>query len=191
LHYRVKKSYENILIAPFQNEDSVEVFIISDFLNSVQGNLSITLMSFSGDEIFSEKHDVTIEANSSTRFTTIELPNDFSKSDLCSSLLKIELVTDNKIISSVKHYFVYPKELNLEKASISITFENESQLKIKTDKFAKNVFIKYSGENGIHLSENYFDLLAGEEKIISLDRKISNEDLKRISVITLVDSYNQ
>jgi len=76
-----------------------------------------------------------------------------------------------------------PKDLELANPKITYQIKG-NQIILKSSSFAKYVFVDITGYKG-KLSDNYFDLEAGKEKMITFDQK----DLKVKSVVIRLKSF--
>ena len=96
------------------------------------------------------------------------------------------------LLSENLFYFTTPKELKLEKPTISIDvakIDDGYELKVSTDKLAKNIYLSTDDDDGF-FSDNYFDLLPEDIKTIYyLSDKIIQDFQQKIKVLTLVDTW--
>ncbi len=105
------------------------------------------------------------------------------------------------ILAENKIYLVPPKELKLPDPGITYSvsdFADRYAVTLKAERLAKNVFV--SSDLPGNFSENYFDLLPGEEKTITLSKSAQassgGHDLESftandqsLKIQTLKDSY--
>jgi len=192
LQYFVKKAYAPILVSPFWNKDLLEVYVVSDKLQKIAGKLKIRMMDFDGKIVWSKLLNVEIPANSSSSYFHVnksELVKNFDETKL---LLDFELVEKDQVIAKNRIYFLPTKELSLQKTDIRYTvdqIENGFELRLESDKLAKNVFLTLDEADGF-FSDNFFDLLAHEPVIIRLDTPISKDSLvSKLSISSLVESF--
>ena len=86
---------------------------------------------------------------------------------------------------------VYPKKLLLLKPSFTILPEGDNTFSIQSNVDAKYVYINV-GKGSEDLSDNYFDLKAGEKKILSFsDRYFSPASAKSMKIISLYDMLSK
>ena len=117
-----------------------------------------------------------------------------SYGELDNMLINAKLISSNdKLLAENNIYFKSPKMLNLPNVDISFEiFESKDNYEIilKSQNLAKNVFIS-SILTG-NFSDNYFDLLPGDKKIIFIDKN-GFKDFKlfksSVKVISLRDTY--
>ena len=75
-----------------------------------------------------------------------------------------------KLITQEIHYFDAPKNLNLPETTIQKTFKKEEgklTITFKSKMLAKDVFVEIPVQ-GAKFSDNFFDLLPGEKKVITI-----------------------
>ena len=144
------------------------------------------ILNFDGKNIQSEEKEVEVQANSSQIYMKLPIV-DFTKED---HLISARLVLDGKVLTSNIYYSLPLKDLQLPKPNIQkeiLKTVEGYHITLKTDKLAKNVFLSIN-EDG-HFSDNYFDLLPGEEKrLIFKSRKLTDLVEKDFNIISLVDT---
>lgn len=176
LHYIVKKAYQPILLVIKQVENKVVVHGVSDLLKDTTGELKLMLIDFNGEVIISISEQIVIKKNTSTKIFEIDKQKLLGKANLKSSVLKVEFLSGKKSVSENLYYFEKPKNLLLEIPSITselIVKDNKEFLKIRTNKLIKSLYVKVKNQE-VFLTDNYFDLLPNQEKIIGL---ISDENI--------------
>jgi beta-mannosidase len=178
LHYQVKQSFENVLISMQRDDDSYKMFVINDHLKELKGNLVLEVIDFRGKKLLEINEFVSIAANSSLGYY------EFHKSDLRNISMEELIVTmsfkSTTTETKSNFYFVKPKDLKLLKPNIQIKKIDEVTLEVTSDVLAKNVFLS-SGD--AFFSDNYFDVLPNEKKMISITGKL----LEKIEVKSLFD----
>ncbi len=86
---------------------------------------------------------------------------------------------------------VYPKKLLLLKLSFTILPEGDNTFSIQSNVDAKYIYINV-GKGSENISDNYFDLKAGEKKVLSFsDRYFSPASAKSIKIISLYDMLSK
>ena len=89
-------------------------------------------------------------------------------------------------------FLALPKELVLPRPHLAKTNETTQQgvtLTLTTDCLAKDVFIEIPTQ-GADFSDNFFDLLPGEHKVVTITSpNITPDDIARIRIRTLTDTY--
>ncbi len=186
LHYQVKKSYNDLLVSFEEKNDSVLVFIVSDKLENIIGNLTITVLDFDGKTVFTENVETIVKSNNSSIYYYFDKSKLKGKFNLNNLVLSATFNNVNFNIKSL-HYFVKPKDLLLQKPHFEIKNLRGNRLEITSDKLANNVYL-YATDNSIIFEDNYFDLLPNEKKIIQVSGKYSKTDFFKIRAKSLFDA---
>ncbi|WP_205461903.1 glycoside hydrolase family 2 protein [Mangrovibacterium lignilyticum] len=189
LQYYVKKGFEPILVSPFTEEGQLKVAVVNDELRDIPADLKLKVIDFSGKVIWEETKSVTVDANSSTIFYDVNEAEFLKGKDSKNQLLVTELYEGDQRLSSNVFYFRPVKELNLPKPAVVSSVQvvdGGFEITLKSDELAKNLFLTIGDEDGF-FSDNYFDLLPGEEVKINLKTKISKEKLDEVLTIQTLD----
>ncbi|MFC5194574.1 glycoside hydrolase family 2 protein [Bizionia hallyeonensis] len=173
LHYKAKRSFENVLISSEVKQDSLKIYLINDTFNTFSGTLSTNILNFSGEVIWENSQEIMVKPNSSAIKQRIGLSGfSFNKN-------KVVIVSKFQKSESL-FYLVKPKDLELPAKAIQkevIKTSDGFTIRLSSKTLQKDVFL-FCNESG-HFSDNYFDLLPNEEKqiVFKTDAKVLN-DLK-------------
>lgn len=184
LHYKTKQSFENLLISSVIKENTVKTFVVNDDLNEYHLNLNFELLDFNGNRIWSDVITTIAEANASQLINEINFDN--FKFDKTSTVLRISS-EDRQWLK----YFAKPKDLKLKQAEINTSISKTNtgfQIQISSSTLQKNVFL-YTDEKG-HFSDNFFDLLPNEVKLIEFETKATNLDDLQLKSLNLFVKQN-
>ncbi|TYB78424.1 beta-mannosidase [Bizionia myxarmorum] len=179
LHYKAKRSLENVLISSEVKNDSLKIHLINDAFESYSDMLSIKIMDFSGKLIWEHSETIKVEPNSST----IKFSVDLNRISIDRNKVVIVSKFQN---SEALFYLAKPKDLKLPCKGIqqSITkTEDGFIITLASKTLQKDVFL-FCNESG-HFSDNYMDLLPNESKQIEF--KTSAENLNSLKIISLND----
>jgi beta-mannosidase len=181
LHYQAKKSFENVLISAVIKDNRVNIHIVNDHLESVSGQLKVTVIDFQGNNsIEYNKEQITVSRLSSELVFNEEL----TIKDKSTSVLKVTF--DNK---TRLFYFKKPKDLKLKKSPIDRTITKTTNgflITLKSTTLQKNVFLHTKVKG--HFSDNYFDLMPNETIIIKFETEsFTLDDLKIKSLNDVID----
>jgi beta-mannosidase len=180
-HYQVKESFAPILLAVTENADGLSIIGSNDNMEVKEGIVTAKLIDFSGNELWTASKECTFDVEKSTnclQISNAELPK-YGKE---KTVLIIEF-TSNQKKTIAHHYFVKPKELQLEQPTIELKIVGETLIELKTNTLAKNVYLQ---AKNTFFEENYFDLIPGIPKII----KTKNPTLET-KVLSLFDIINE
>jgi beta-mannosidase len=180
-HYQVKESFSPILLAVTENSDGYSIIGSNDNLEVKEGLVTAKLLDFSGNELWTASKECTLSDEINT--TCMQISNaDLPKFVKEKTVLQIEF-TSNQKKTVAHHYFVKPKELQLEKPTIEIKIVGETLIELKTNTFAKNVYLQ---AKNTFFEENYFDLIPGIPKIIKTEKPT-----QETKVLSLFDTMNE
>jgi beta-mannosidase len=189
LQYFAKKGFEPVLVAPYKDKDSLKVDIINDKLTEIKAQLVIRVVDFEGKETRKETKEVTVPANSSNTFFAVKTSDFISKVRTDRELLTTEVIENGKVISSNTLYFKPIKNVLLPKPEVKFSIEATDEgfeITLNTDKLAKNLYMTIGDEEGF-FSDNYFDLLPGQEVKVKLESKIPKEKLQEVFAVQTLD----
>lgn len=176
-HYQVKESFAPIVLLFSESDKVVSIIGSNDMLEAQAGTLTTQLLDFSGNVIW--KADKVCEINQESNTTCIQIAYDqLPNFDQQKTVLQVEF-KGKRTQTVAYHYFVKPKELQLEKPTITIKIVGETLLEVTTNTLAKNVCLQSEGH---FFKENYFDLVPGIPKIIKTDKPTN-----AIKVMSLFD----
>lgn len=194
LHYAVRDAFENIDLSFEIQNDSLQIFVISDSLKNLEAELKLSVMDFHGKIITEKDQKIKLEGNKSKVYMKYGLKNLLQSENPRKILVRVILRgNDDFLIDTELYFFMPPKDLDLPQPSITVDIQEEGNkyyLTLTTDALAKNLYLQ-SQEEG-HFSDNYFDLLPGEKKIVWFTGKGKTEYLdfkNKLKIISLVNSY--
>ena len=169
LQYVAKRSFAKILVSPVIKEDTVSVYVVSDSLKAIDAQLEISLMDLDGHVLNKQIIPAKIKTNSSGNFYQATVNEILKGADRKNALLNVRLLQKGRELAQNCLYFEHPKDLKLTKAPVSYTLINKGGayiLKLKASHLLKNLRIS-AGDDNIIFSDNYFDLIPGETKMVT------------------------
>lgn len=182
--YAAKNAFRDVLVSFTDAGDSIRVGISTDVEgHDLRSVLKIALYDFSGNISWSKELQVNIEAGSCKNYHTISksILGNMKKEQV---VLRASMKTLDGSIKPAEayYYFVSPKNLVLEKATVTVT-RGATTLEVTTNALAKSIFIDMGPE--VTFSDNYFDLIPGEKRIIQLKGRITED--QKVKIVTLND----
>ncbi len=167
-NYMVKKAYEPVLVSTDYHDGKLMVYIVNDMQTGFNIQLLMKLMTFYGDILYEKNMEVKVEPDSSKPVFEINSDAIILEHNVSELVWITALCRQNKTVSENLFYFTNTNKLKLEEPEIDFTIKkkkNEYMIRINAKKLAKNIKINTSNTEG-NLSDNYFDLLSGEEKVV-------------------------
>jgi len=164
LHYQVRRSFANLIVSAEENDGVLSVFIVNDNLEPQNGVLTVKLLSFDGGEIWNTSKAVTVGANDNKSHFKIDLKA--WKQYENTAVFAVDF--NGKTKSEALYFMARPKDLKLPKPNVTASWLGGKTIEVTTDKIAKNVYL--SGDDAV-FDDNYFDLLPGQTKTITVSKK--------------------
>lgn len=189
MQYFVKKAYTPVLVSNVVKNGNLKTYIISDEIKDQPAKLEMKLMDFAGRVLWEKSLPVNIAGNKSTLAHEIPVNTILQQNDTARVIFYTKVVIGDKLFSENVYYFAKTKDLNLPDPGLQVRYKmldsTNAEIVIKTQQLAKNVYLQYDDPE-VQFSDNYFDLLPGEEKSVWLHKVVSMDKLK---VISLRDTF--
>jgi len=186
--YGIKDAYADVLITlDSTDKKNWTVDITNDLLKNVDGILYLSIYDFAGKEYDKIEIPMIVEKQTTT---IAEIGDWVSKRSETNGLYMKATLKSPHYKDVVCHFtFCKPYQLKLSKPNIQIQPINGNSCAVISNVFAKYVELNILGKN-VHFSDNYFDLLPNEKKIITIDSKTENGILgSKVFVKSLVDLF--
>jgi len=186
LHYRLKELYDNILFSIGQDKGRNHLWITSDLSSELDGELSLNIFRLDGQMLAEHKMNIAVPSGAS--FPVLELDSLMllagAKADNCC--VQVELFANGSIQAKRLLWLARPRDLKLLPAGLQVKLvlhEGETWLNVTTKQPARQVALS-SVNADIRFSDNFFDLLPGEDKMVRLSFpphiKIADGDIKAV-----------
>ena len=189
LQYYVVKGFAPVLVSPFTDSTKLKVAVINDRLDLIQGRLMLKLIDFGGKVLKQSGINIDIPGNGNKLIFSENIDSFLERNNPRNCLLVVSLESFGEILSTNTLFFKPFKELILPKPILthSITkLKDGFDILVSTDKLAKNVYLQIGDETGF-FSDNYFDLLPGQQVKIQLKTSMTEEKLKEVLTLRTLD----
>ena len=193
MHYMARESFKTYMIGFDQQEDIVRIRIVSDSLKSIDAKLELQLLGFDGTVIENWEESFIVPANQVSHNFTKPIAELLQNRDPSAMMLVGTLKTEDQILATNIHYFRPFKDLNLPQPDLSYEVaatEDGFAVTLKTQALAKDVYLATGTSQ--NFSNNYFDLLPGEETTVTIDKGDFADVAafkSALKVMTLRDTY--
>jgi len=193
LHYYAKRFYSPVLISCretgekttrpyvilepglYDYETKAELTITNDTLSEFVGTVRSYLRDSYGTILESFEEKVKVAPLSALPLCE----RDFNKTDVSSNYYSYELVDNSgSIVSSGTVLFTAPKHFNFKNPELEAELEGD-EIVIRAKAYAKSIEI-YSDETDFILSDNFFDMNAGEVRVKVLEGEAKNIKLRSV-----------
>ena len=174
LQYGAKHFNNPISLSITNEEGKIVVYAINDTLYSQNYTLSNILCYFSGEMLRENNIEIILTPNSVSRFEVLDISG---INDIKKCVFKTSLYQDNSVVFARTMLFDIEKRLNIPKANVDINVKIEGDKAVITlfsHIYAHYVAV-YSMSNTTPFSDNYFDLMPNETKVIT--QQINGKDI--------------
>jgi beta-mannosidase len=178
LHYFASQDLQNILISSYITNDSLEVCVVSDSLNSFPAEIQMKLMDFNGHIAEEWKLDFAMNPNSSQIIFKTDLQEILSDESSNNHFLSMELISGGKMLATRTVFFEKPKDLKLESPQLDFTVKKINtgyEITITSKNLIKNLFLELPFDG--FFTENFFDVIPGIPKKVLFESKNRNIDI--------------
>lgn len=169
-HYQAKRSFEPVLTSVAETEKNYDIYLISDLLKQLKTDIQFELMDFTGRILWKASQSGLVNADVSEKIRSIS-KTEWAQFDLSKVVLKISSEKDTKF--EKLFFFKKPKDIKLSKPEIKIRKISPAEIEISTDVLAKDIYLI----GDAHFSDNFFDLLPGTSKRITLSKPLENVEV--------------
>lgn len=181
LHYAAKEAMKNQIINVAVEGGKLLFYGISDHPGKTAAVLRLNLADFSGLSLWNRPVKVTLPANSSAMVYSLDLkdlPLNFREKEV---VLTVSLFVGSNMIDQEFVYFAEPKDLKLPDPGIKTRISQKGEnfvIEIATQKFCKNLML-ISDNTNVQFSENFFDMQAGETRLVTCPATLRWEDFEK------------
>lgn len=164
--YELKRLYKNHLVSVTHSQDQIRLHVISDSIHAFTAELVLKLKNFKSELVWEKRMSVTLNPETVQHLSINK--KDLPHFDTSAVYLQALLIKDSTVFARTNFYFTSAKNLKLLKAKFYLKKLDDEQYELSSDVFVKDVCL-YDEEQNVLLSENFFDLEAGQVKRIKLE----------------------
>lgn len=179
-HYMVRDAFNDIIVSGEIRNDSLEVYVVSDFMNKIPGTLKITAYNLNGDEIFKKDIKTHIPGNTSSALWKVASSALAGNEKNSNVVINLKVMTDSGSHEG-NFYLCRQSELDLPSADITCAITPISdgyKLSLESDNFVRALYLCVDGEEE-RFDNNFFDLLPGENKVCTVKSSLSPEEFRK------------
>jgi beta-mannosidase len=167
LQFKLKTLYAPVLLS--LDPKDYGVFVTSDLLRDLKGNLKVKVADFEGNVLFEKTLEVKVVANGNEKLQIEGLADCLAKADKTCVYVKLELAENESLLAERYCYLAYPKDLKLPQSHPALNIseaDGKVCIEVTTDAFAKDIQVYCSGSQGVFF-DNFFDLEPSQSKRIT------------------------
>lgn len=193
LQYYARRFYSPILVSPDVGDGKASVFVVSDRTTPVAGTLRARFMTMDGTAVLEESKAVTLPPLSSASYLEFPMTAVAAKEpDLSKLVFAVDFTADGKTVSQNLVYLEPTKQVHLLPAQIQTSLAPAGKglvLTLTSKVLARDVYLTF-GDLDVKVSDNYFDLLPGEPREITLEGGATADQVAAsLKVVSLVDAF--
>lgn len=188
-HYFSRKAYEDILVSTIRNNDSIQVFVVSDRQMPINGSLILTLMKHDGTVISSINKKIHISKDSVCKLSVDknELLKDSDENDV---IIHTSFDDGNQNYENIS-FLVSQKNVNFIEPKITLDISGtvgNYTVSVKSDSYVRAFYLSLDGDDNYFFEDNFFDILPGRKYSVSLRTSLPLESIN--SNLSWTSLYN-
>jgi beta-mannosidase len=189
MHYDLKKLYAPVQINTNIINGAMQIYAVSDSSIAFAAIMRMSVIDDKGATVYSMEQPVFIENNTATVVYDLVLAN-IKNVNFDKCVFRIGLYEGpNLIIETVREVDIAKFIANLKPSNLIVEpfgGADDNMVRVKNNgSFVKDIYLSFD-DTDPQFSENYFDLLPGEEKMVKVISKNAVE-MNKIKVMTLND----
>jgi beta-mannosidase len=192
LQYYARRFYSDLLVSPDEENGALQIYVVSDRQTVQPAQLRMRLLDLTGKVLQEKSADVEIKPLSSAVYMSLPLMSLLAEQQRDRVFVDAELSAAGKSVSRNLYFFSTMKDVPLAKAEVKTTMESTPsgyRLRVESQQLARDVYISF-GNFDAKLSDNYFDLLPGENVELEVKSAASIDQLlEAVKVISLSDAF--
>lgn len=192
LQYNAKHFNAPVSVSIEDTDKYVKIFALNDLNKVVEAEIEYEIFDFEKGTLKAEKQAITLNTFENKELYTIDLSKLKFRYRFERTGIAARLYLDGKLIMQKVLLLKKEKDSYLPKANLTYDIkqkEDELEINIEADMFARLVRIE-SSKSSVPFSDDYFDLLPGQSKTVTMkldETMTAEEQIKSISVSSLCD----
>lgn len=192
LQYGAKHFNAPLSISIENTSDYIRVFVLNDLNESKTVDAEYEIFDFENGTLETNKKTLTVSAVKNSVVFDLNVPFICSEYDKKRTGIAVRLYENSALIQQKTVLFCRENELHLPKAELKTVFEETAdglKVTVSSEKYARLVKVE-SSKSTLPFSDNFFDLLPGQKKTVTIknDMSISTTELRNsITTYSLSD----
>ncbi|HKD84785.1 MAG TPA: glycoside hydrolase family 2 protein [Terriglobales bacterium] len=193
LQYYAQRFYADLLVSPYAHDGVVDVYIVSDKMQPAAGQLRMRLLTFDGKVLLDKTQDAQIPSQSSAVYLSANEKELLGTASPDRTFLVFDLQVGGQTVSRNEVFFDRARNLELPlKPAIQSTTSGagpEYAITLRSPVLARDVYLSF-GDLDAKFSDNYFDLMPGEETVVRVKSSATLDQLKaKLQIVSLSDAF--
>ncbi|WAH38167.1 beta-mannosidase [Alicyclobacillus dauci] len=165
-YFYAKRFFAPILLSARLADDGlIEVWAVNDTRSTYDDVVHIEVLDYFGKTVWSEEHRVVVAENGRCRIANFTEAEVLQGADPCEVVFRLS--SEEQVFDNL-YYLRNQKDLQMPGARLLVTVDSHARtVSISTDKHARMVNVEVKQPH-VKWSDNYFDLVAGETRVVQL-----------------------
>jgi beta-mannosidase len=180
LHFYARDAFAPAAIIPELKDDQLHLWAVADLPDTTKYTARIKIEALDGDDVYEQVIENVVVINESAKFVaTINLKNALKgrKRPSVFAVLSLHDPISNALIHRRVMYLAEPKEMKLPAARLKVDVQkngNDITVSLQSGQLVRGVQLNLPKADSY--SDNYFDLLPGEAKTVTIRTKSELEN---------------
>jgi len=183
-HYYLRRAFQPDIVGYIQrysidyNPDvnsSGNLFVASERDGVKVGEVELRVVRVDGKVLETLCFPVRLEGRGAVSLGEVALPEYRARRFDC--VAEFTLRWEDGVTARNVYTYSRPKHMRLACPTIEVTQVGPDRLALRTDRFAKGVYL-FHPEREVVFSDNYFDLMPGEERVVHMTRPAAASDVR-------------
>ena len=192
LQYAARHFNAPLSVSIKDTNTNLRIYALNDYNESKDVTVSYEVFDFTKGVIAKEEKSLTVDRVKNERVFDLSMDELKKKYNPKTTGIMAKLVCNGEVISRKTFLFDVEKNLAMPNTRLSLVKEvvgNEIKVTVKADKFARIVCVS-SDLSLKPFTDNYFDLLPGESKVVTIplmDDVDADKQIRAITAVSLSD----
>jgi beta-mannosidase len=198
LHYFAKRFYAPILLSAREEGLNIQLYMTNETMKEISGTIQWRLIDRERGILKEGGMESLVDPLQARLALSLDFSEDLLATEaLRQTYLEYALIVDGQEVSGSTLLFARAKHFEFTDPRIHVELaetESRFELTLRSLSFAKYVYLELSQADAV-FSDNYFDLSAGKEKVVLLEKSRLSESLtlprlkEQLQVASLYDTY--
>ncbi|HET9742203.1 MAG TPA: glycoside hydrolase family 2 protein [Terriglobales bacterium] len=192
LQYYARRFYNDLLVSPNEENSALQIYVVSDRQQIVPAHLQVRLLDLSGKVLEDKSADVQVKPLASEVYMSLPVTQLLAERPRNSVFIDAQLSVGGKQVSQNLYFFSKMKDVELPQPQIQAAIEPAGlgyRVVLRSPQIARDVYLSF-GDLDTKLSDNYVDLVPGEQVEIQVQSKASLDQLRQaMKVMSLYDAF--
>lgn len=168
-YYTVKDKYKSAMISTITENDSLKIYFVNDGNQNFNATAIVKFAETNGNIISYAIAQLNAASNASVLLYAEPLQVVLNGADSSKLFCYAYVMKKDSVLAENFYYFTEIKNLSLQlPVTDIIVSEKQNRIILLSQNLVKNIYL-YTDESELKLSDNFFDLFPGVQKVITIE----------------------